>query len=123
MVKNPLVNLAIYAVLLTVGQTMFKLAAGGGESSQTDMLRYTLSLARNPIFLAACTLYAGTTVLWVSLLRRYPLSQAYPIVIAFSILLTTLISLVLFKEAMNPSKLLGLSLITAGVWTLSQSMQ
>jgi multidrug transporter EmrE-like cation transporter len=119
-----LINLMLYSLLLAAGQGMFKLAAEQGEASATELgaLNYAIHLFRSPIFLAACLLYAISTVLWVALLNRYPLSQAYPLVITISILLTTAIGLFLFNEQLSIEKLLGLLLVSAGVLLLSRSL-
>jgi len=101
---------------------MFKLAAKPGASNSNDLLGYAIHLFTTPIFLAACLLYALSTVLWVALLARYPLSQAYPFVIAVSIVLTTAIGLTLFKEQMTMDKIIGLALVCTGVKILSSGM-
>jgi multidrug transporter EmrE-like cation transporter len=122
MTGNSLFSLFLYSALLATGQAMFKLAAKPGASSGNSLLSYAIHLFTTPIFLAACLLYAFSTVIWVGLLNRYPLSQAYPLVIAVSILLTTAIGLTLFKEQMTIDKLIGLSLVCAGVKILSRGM-
>lgn len=122
MTSSSLLILCLYSALLAVGQTMFKLAAKPSASNSSDMLGYAIHLFTTPIFLAACLLYALSTVLWVALLTRYPLSQAYPLVIAVSIVLTTAIGLTLFKEQITIDKMIGLALVCLGVKFLSRSM-
>jgi hypothetical protein len=122
MTGNSLLSLFLYSALLATGQAMFKLAAKPGASNGNDLLSYAINLFTTPIFLAACLLYALSTVLWVGLLTRYPLSQAYPLVIAVSIVLTTIIGLTLFQEEMTISKIIGLALICTGVKILSRGM-
>jgi len=122
MTGNSLFSLFLYSALLATGQAMFKLAAKPGGSHGDGLLSYAIHLFTTPIFLAACLLYAFSTVLWVGLLTRYPLSQAYPLVIAASILLTTAIGLTLFKEQMTMDKLIGLALVCIGVKILSRGM-
>jgi multidrug transporter EmrE-like cation transporter len=101
---------------------MFKLAAKPGGFHGNGLLSYAIHLFTTPIFLAACLLYALSTVLWVGLLTRHPLSQAYPLVIAVSIVLTTIIGLTLFKEQMTIDKTIGLALVCTGVKILSRGM-
>jgi hypothetical protein len=70
---HPLLHLLCYSILLAVGQGMFKLAAkqSYGSSLVTfGALGYAFQLFSTPIFLAACLLYALSTVLWVALLNR-----------------------------------------------------
>lgn len=122
MTSSSLLSLCLYSALLATGQAMFKLAAKPGASNSNDLLSYAIHLFTTPIFIAACFLYALSTVLWVALLTRYPLSQAYPLVIAVSIVLTTAIGLTIFKEQITIDKMIGLTLILAGVKILSRSM-
>ena len=122
MTSNSLLSLCLYSALLATGQAMFKLAAKPGASNTNDLLGYAIHLFTTPIFLAACLLYACSTVLWVALLTRYPLSQAYPLAIAVSIVLTTALGLTLFKEQITIDKVIGLALVCTGVKILSRSM-
>ena len=122
MTSKSLLSLCLYSALLATGQAMFKLAAKPGASNSNDLLGYAIHLFTTPIFLAACLLYALSTVLWVALLTQYPLSQAYPFVIAVSIVLTTALGLTLFKEQFTIDKAIGLALICAGVKILSHNM-
>lgn len=122
MTGNSLASLFLYSVLLATGQAMFKLAAKPEGSHGNGLLSYAIHLFTTPIFLAACLLYALSTVLWVGLLARHPLSQAYPLVIAVSIVLTTIIGLTLFKEQMTIDKIIGLALVCTGVKILSRGM-
>jgi len=122
MTGNSLASLFLYSVLLATGQAMFKLAAKPGGYHGNGPLSSAIHLFTTPIFLAACFLYALSTVLWVGLLARHPLSQAYPLVIAVSIVLTTIIGLTLFKEQMTIDKIIGLALVCTGVKILSRGM-
>jgi multidrug transporter EmrE-like cation transporter len=122
MIGNSLLSLFLYSALLATGQAMFKLAAKPGAFNGSDLLGYATNLLTTPIFLAACLLYALSTVLWVGLLTRYPLSQAYPLVIAVSIVLTTITGLTLFQEQMTIDKVIGLALVCIGVKILSRGM-
>lgn len=114
-------GLLLYAALLTAGQGLFKLAAQQTKTHAAGPVVYAIQLLSSPMFLAACLLYALSTIIWVSLLTRFPLSQAYPLVIAISILLTTILGTTIFKEALTLEKLFGLLLVGAGVKFLTQS--
>ena len=121
---HPLLSLLSYSVLLAAGQALFKLASQQKTTATSDLgaLQYAVHLFSMPIFLVACLLYALSTILWVALLKRYPLTQAYPLVIAVSILLTTAIGLLAFNEQLSFDKIMGLVLVTAGVILLSRSL-
>jgi multidrug transporter EmrE-like cation transporter len=79
------------------------------------------ALIHNPIFVTGCIVYALSTFAWVAILTRLQLSYAYPLVIAFSILLTSLIGIFLFKEQMTYHKVAGIAMVTAGVVFLVRS--
>lgn len=119
---NSLSSLFLYSALLATEQAMFKLAAKPKDPNGNGLLSYALHLFTTPIFLAACLLYASSTVLWAGLLARYPLSQAYPLLIVASILLTTAIGPTLFKEQMTIDKKTGLALVSTGAKILSRGM-
>ncbi len=122
MLKNPWFSLGLYSILLTVGQAMFKLASLQIESSFKTPLQLAKHLLINPIFLAGCLVYALSTIIWVGLLSRLPLSEAYPLVIAISIILTTSLGIVIFKEPLTPDKIIGLLVIGVGVKILARSL-
>ena len=122
MLPNPLTSLFFYSVMLTAGQALFKLAAQHTKSYSHSPMSFAMHLFTTPIFLAACLLYALSTVIWVALLSRFPLSQAYPLVIAISIVLTTTLGITLFKEQLTLDKVFGLLIVGAGVKILSRSL-
>jgi multidrug transporter EmrE-like cation transporter len=123
MFSNPLASLIFYSAMLTAGQGLFKLAAQQSKLIHQGPLAYAIHLFTTPVFLAACLLYAISTVIWVGLLTRFPLSQAYPLVIAISILLTTTLGITIFKEQLTADKIIGLLLVSFGVKVLSRSLQ
>lgn len=108
--------------MLAAGQGLFKLAAEQSKSLNQSPIAFAIHLFTTPIFLAACLLYALSTVIWVALLARFPLSQAYPLVIAISIILTTTLGITFFKEQLTLDKVFGLVLMAAGVNILSRSL-
>jgi multidrug transporter EmrE-like cation transporter len=122
MTGNSLLSLCLYSALLATGQAMFKLADKPGGSTSNGLIGYAIHLFITPIFLAACLLYALSAVLWVALLSRYPLSQAYPLVIAVSIVLTTALGFTLFKEQITLDKVTGLVFVYIGVKIFSRSL-
>jgi multidrug transporter EmrE-like cation transporter len=73
------------------------------------------------VFAIGCIVYALSTFAWVAILTRFQLSYAYPLVIAFSILLTSSMGILLFGEQLNGYKLAGITMVTAGVAILARS--
>lgn len=107
-----LVGLAIFTLMLAVGQLLFKAA---GLAMQGLPLRDgLLVLARVPAFYAAIVLYALSTVLWVWLLSRVTLMQAYPWASA-GVIIVPLLSAMIFGERVAATYWLGAALVVAGI--------
>lgn len=104
--------LVIYALSLSVGQILFKLAAE--RAAGKTGLAFVGSLAANPFFIVAVILYGAITLFWVWILTHVPLSRAYPFVV-LSFLFTPALGILLFQESLNGWYALGLALILSGL--------
>lgn len=71
----------------------------------------------NPWLLSGYSLYGISTVLLVLALKNGQLSLLYP-VISLTYVWVTILSVVVFREALNPYKLAGIVLIVVGVGVL-----
>jgi drug/metabolite transporter (DMT)-like permease len=102
--------------LLVCGQLLFKLAVRGKEIlSLRDMVMLLLS----PYMIGAVTLYAGTTILWVYILTKVPLSYAHPVqALAFPLVAT--FSFFFFKEAIPVYRWIGIGIIVFGTLVVSR---
>jgi len=96
--------------LLVCGQLLFKLAARGNEISSLSGLK---RLIFSPYMILAVTLYAGTTILWVYILTKVPLSYAHPIQ-ALAFPLVTVCSLLFLKESIPIHRWIGICIIIFG---------
>jgi len=105
--------LVAYAVAMTAGQLLFKLAALK-EGVAGSLLERSLALAHNGYFGAALALYAGLTVLWVWILTFTPLSRAYGFV-ALAFVLTPLASGFLFAEPVPARVVVGVGFVVIGL--------
>jgi drug/metabolite transporter (DMT)-like permease len=107
--------LTAYAIGMSGGQILFKMAAirsGAADGTAGERL---LSLLHNLYFLSALALYAGFAVLWVWILSFTPLSRAYPFV-ALAFALTPLLAGSLFGETISLRLITGLLLIVCGLF-------
>lgn len=95
-------------------QVFFKL--GAGELSKPNPVQ----MLTNPVLLSGYVLYGLSTVLLVLALRRGQLSILYP-VISLTYVWVTILSILIFKESMNLFKVLGLSIVVAGVAVLGRN--
>jgi len=102
--------------LLVCGQLLFKLAAHGKEMSSFSGFK---KLIFSPYMIAAVTLYAGATVLWVYILTKVPLSYAHPIQ-ALAFPLVTVCSLMFLKEPIPSHRWIGIGIIVIGALVASR---
>lgn len=107
-----LIGLAVFSVMLAIGQLLFKKA--GLSISGLPLRDGLLTLAQVPAFYAAIVLYALSTFLWVWLLSRVTLMQAYPWVSA-GVIVVPLLSALIFGERVNTTYWVGASLIASGI--------
>ena len=73
-----------------------------------------LAMIANPPLMAGYSLYGLSTVLLVLALRDGELSILYP-VISLTYVWVTVLSLLFFKETVNPWKLSGIAVVVIGV--------
>ena len=110
MSRLSLLLLVLTVAALSVGQVLFKLAAGGmreGGSWQDWLLNRHLVLA--------LIVYAGDTALWIALLRQVPLSVAYPFA-ALAFFFVPLLAHFGLGEPLRWQTLAGAAIIFVGVW-------
>ena len=110
--------LTVYAVGMSAGQGLFKMAAIGYGAAGGSAGERLLTLLHNLYFLSAVALYAGFSVLWVWILSFTPLSRAYPFV-ALAFVLTPLLGGLLFGEPISLRLSLGMLLILCGLFLVT----
>ena len=109
------------SVALVFGCTIFGAAAQILIKSGANMLTggSPLAMITNVPLVAGYSLYGISAVFLVLALRDGQLSILYP-VISLTYVWVTFLSLLFFKESMNPWKLLGVLIIVAGVTVLGR---
>jgi drug/metabolite transporter (DMT)-like permease len=105
--------LACFTVMIAAGQLLFK-RVGLSMSGQSPVEGF-LAVARSPTLYAALALYGMATLLWIWILSRVPLSQAYPWV-ALSIATVPLLAWFVWDEQVGYSYWVGIGLVMAGVF-------
>lgn len=100
--------LTLVAVLLSVGQILFKKSAvvASGENFLLGLVNFWMFLA--------LLIYGFSTVLWVWLLKDIPLSTAYPFA-ALAFVLVPIGSVFLFGEVLSVRYLVGCTMILGGI--------
>lgn len=109
---------ALTALFMSLGQLLFKL--GAVDMNSNNLPGFVLQVFTSPAILAACLLYAITTVIWIWVLSHAPLSLAYPFT-ALSYIITPLLSYMIYSEKLNLQFILGSSLLMIGIIVCSLS--
>ncbi len=95
-------------IALSAGQVLFKLASrtidGGDWRSFVS-----------PYLLIALVVYGGATLLWVLVLTRMPLQQAYPF-IGLAFVIVPLVAHRFLGEPLYANTFVGAALIMLGIW-------
>jgi drug/metabolite transporter (DMT)-like permease len=121
----PLLLLILLSVSLSgFAQVAFKLGvsstatrAAMADGSIPSLL---LTFAQSPAIIAGLAMYGIGTLIWLNVLSRMDLSQAYPFV-GLSFLITALLGYFLFHEPFHPGRLAGTALVIAGVILVARS--
>jgi len=114
------IGLTVFTTLLALGQLMFK-QIGVGMRGQT-LLDGFVTLFQQPLLYGALAIYGLATLLWIWILSRVPLMQAYPWTAA-GIVIVSLLGLVVFGERVGPLFWVGIGLILAGLILTQYSAQ
>jgi drug/metabolite transporter (DMT)-like permease len=99
-------------VFLSAGQFLFKRA--GLAIQGRSLADGGWTLATLPSFYLALALYGLATVLWIFVLSRVPLTEAYPW-IAGATMAVPLIGWLFYGEQVTPLFWVGMTLIVAGL--------
>ncbi|GAC1347697.1 MAG: hypothetical protein NVSMB18_33520 [Acetobacteraceae bacterium] len=103
------VALTVYAQLMIKWRA---LAHAGTKPG--DRMGYLMAMYTDPGVLSGLACALGASVLWALAIERTPLTIAYPFM-AVSFALVPLASVLLFREGLSGSQVLGILLIIAGV--------
>jgi len=106
------VLLSVFTTTLAIGQLLFKqvsIAIRGMGATDAGA-----ELITHPAFYAALVVYGAATLLWIWILARVSLMQAYPWV-AVGVIIVPLLSSHFFGERVAPMFWLGAGLIAVGL--------
>lgn len=123
--RGMVLALALVSITLSaLAQVALKSGMGGAgvraaiaEGGAASILR---AVALSPGVVGGLFLYGIGTLLWLAVLARAELSQAYPFV-GLSFVLTALMGYFIFADAMTPARIAGIALIVAGVVLVGRS--
>ena len=109
-------------ILAVVSQLIMKwqiLLATERLEPQTGNVQFLMQMLVRPWVILAITATFGTTLLWILALSKLHLSAAYPY-LAISYILIFIASTVIWNEPISIGKVLGYSLIVAGIVIVSR---
>lgn len=108
----PMTGLLILTpVLIAAGQVLFKMTSQ--KLAANDSAPF-YSIAVNPVFLLALSIYGGATLLWIYILKAVPLSYAYSFM-ALTFVIVPLFAALWLNETLSLKYALGAGLIIAGL--------
>jgi multidrug transporter EmrE-like cation transporter len=121
----PILGLILLSISLSaIAQVLFKFGMSSVAVKQA-LATGSPGQAAIAVFLSAgvlggLSLYGIGTVLWLGVLSRTEVSQAYPFV-GLGFVLTALIGYFLFGDAIGPLRIVGITLVIAGIFLISRS--
>ena len=116
------IQLLLFVILMCSGQILFKKTAielaTTGIINSNNLLYLLFNVLKIPYFFIALFIYGFATFYWLYLLQKIPLSLAYPFT-ALAMVIIPILSVYLFKEAVNLSYWIGAFLIFLGIIIIS----
>jgi multidrug transporter EmrE-like cation transporter len=124
-VNLPILGLILLSITLSaIAQVLFKFGMSSEPVKQAladgAPLNAALAVFLNAGVLGGLSLYGVGTVLWLGVLSRTEVSQAYPFV-GLGFVLTALIGYFLFGDALSPLRMGGIALVIVGIFLISRS--
>ena len=104
-----------------VGHTMLKqgMSQVGRVTGDLDVIKSSfLRAASNPFVIFGLLIFVFTSMLWLVVLSRVPLSVAYPM-LSLSYVFAILVSWLIFKEHIPWTRVVGAIIICGGVYLVS----
>ncbi|MCB8878162.1 SMR family transporter [Acidisoma silvae] len=117
MTLNTLFLILLSVCLSAFAQVSFKFGVGSATVSASGKAGLLTSLSQalfTPGVIGGLALYGIGTIIWLGVLRRIDVSQAYPF-IGLGIALTTFLGYALFGETLGMQRILGMLLVIGGI--------
>lgn len=94
---------------------------GALPEALTDKVYFLLQLLLNPWILSGFLSAFVASLFWMAAMTKFNISYAYPFM-SLSFVLVFLLSVIIFGDPVTVQKVVGLSLIVAGIIVTSQSL-
>jgi multidrug transporter EmrE-like cation transporter len=124
--KSATLALVLISVLLSSSAQILLKTGMSGPSVQAAMAHRSglrdmvMAIALNPSVLLGLTAFGLSAIVWLLVLARIDVSQAYPCV-AFGIVLTVAAGIVFLREPIHPTRIMGLIVIVSGVILMARA--
>jgi multidrug transporter EmrE-like cation transporter len=113
--------LAISILLAVIGQLLMKKGMlEFGTFPVSQLLVKIIPIFMNPYVFLGLACFGISSVFWLVVLSRLPLSLVYPMV-SVAYILVAFASMIFFKEQVSVVRWLGISVIVVGVFLISRS--
>lgn len=111
-------------LLVVCGQLLIKwrvqLMAGSEHYVASRLARLSVYLF-DPYIILAYSLALASSVTWIFVIEKHPLTLAFPLYIGLIVLMVVSAGVFMFGESMTITRLVAIVLILAGVYLASQS--
>lgn len=114
----PTVACIIYSQLMTKWRVVHLAESLAGNKTLIGRLGVYLT---DPLILSAYAVAFAASILWVFVVERYALSNAFPVYIGMVIVFVSLGGVLLFDEVLNIQKAFAIVLIIAGVYLVTRA--
>ena len=106
----------INITLVVIGQLLFRM---GMKDKTIDSFITMIKAIFSPMILAGLSIYAFTSILWLYVLNKVPISQAYPIqALGFPAIL--ILAKYLMNENIPANRWIGIVIILTGVFVAAR---
>ncbi|MBI5699051.1 EamA family transporter [Candidatus Saganbacteria bacterium] len=113
--------LVVSVLLAIVGQLLMKQGMNQfGRFPIAQIIQNVIPMFLNPWVFAGLVAFGISSIFWLAVLSRLPLSLAYPMV-SLAYVVVTFASIILFKEHVSLVRWIGVLVICSGVFLISRS--
>jgi len=119
-----LVPTVLCVILATGGNLCLKAAmmkTGKLTLSHSSILSEILRIAKEPAIIFGLCLYGVSMLLWLKIIAVEELSRVYPIFVSLAFIVIVVASRLLFKEALSFKRIVGITVICAGIYMVVRS--
>ena len=104
----------LFTSMLMAIAGQFFLKKGVLSSTLTPNIESVVRTLLSPYILFGFSFYGASSIIWLFVLQKFPLSVAYP-ALSLTYIAIVILSVVVLKESVSGMKIIGIILIVSGV--------